>query len=164
MAGQGIGFWEWLVPGQLGPTSEGGGQGLYGIYTTDATSGLIAAEAAFLEKQGARASAPCNASAHAAPKAAADCSRTRVAGLPGTGSARRQSCLGQRVFWLDVGILSGRPGTRSGTCHPEPPPTAGAPASLGCLAPGARGGLAAVLHADPPCGTSTTRPNTPRSF
>ena len=84
---QGMGFWEWFLPGQRGPASEGGGQGLYGIYTTDATSTLIAGEAAFLAKRGGRAVAPCNASAHAAPAAAADCARTWVDGLPGTGCA-----------------------------------------------------------------------------
>ncbi|KAK9837439.1 hypothetical protein WJX81_002398 [Elliptochloris bilobata] len=82
---KGIGFWEWLAPGQLGPVSEGGGQGLYGIYTTDATSGLIATQASFLARQGGKAAASCNASAHAAPAAAAQCEHTRVGGLPGTG-------------------------------------------------------------------------------
>lgn len=82
-----MGFWEWFLPGQRGPASEGGGQGLYGIYTTDATSALIAGEAAFLAKRGGRAVAPCNASAHAAPAAAADCTRTWVDGLSGTGCA-----------------------------------------------------------------------------
>ena len=82
-----MGFWEWFLPGQLGPASEGGGQGLYGIYTTDATSALIASEASFLAKRGGKAVVPCNASAHAAPVAAADCVRTWVDGLPGTGCA-----------------------------------------------------------------------------
>jgi hypothetical protein len=33
---QGEGFWEWFAPGQIAPASEGYGQGLYGIYETDA--------------------------------------------------------------------------------------------------------------------------------
>ena len=89
------------MPGQLGPASEGGGQGLYGIYTTDATSALIANEASFLAKRGGKAAAPCNASAHAAPAAAANCTRTRVDGLPGTGRALsralRKLVLGARM-------------------------------------------------------------------
>ena len=34
---QGLGFWEWFAAGQYGPASEGGGQGLYGIYESDDT-------------------------------------------------------------------------------------------------------------------------------
>ena len=135
----------------------------------DATSGLIAAEAAFLEKQGARASAPCNASAHAAPKAAADCSRTRVAGLPGTGSARRQSCLGQRVSfgWMLGFFQSALERVRAPVTQSRRRLLAH-PLRWAAWHQVHGGGLAAVLHADlhadHSCGTSTTRPNLARSF
>lgn len=38
---QGVGFWQMYGPGQIAPDSEGGGQGLYGVYTTDGTFSLV---------------------------------------------------------------------------------------------------------------------------
>lgn len=81
---QGIGFWEWFAPGQKGPTSEGGGAGLYGIYESDDTFNLIKQNVAFLNSRAAPSPPGCK------PKTAPgvpvkDCTSTQVDGLPGTG-------------------------------------------------------------------------------
>jgi mannan endo-1,4-beta-mannosidase len=82
--GQGIGFWEWFAPGQKGPQSEGGGQGLYGIYATDSTFKLIQDNVAFIN--GLASDAPPGCNSKAAPVVPVkNCSSTHVNGLPGTG-------------------------------------------------------------------------------
>jgi mannan endo-1,4-beta-mannosidase len=84
VAVQGVGFWEWFAPGQVGPISEGGGQGLYGIYATDATFGLIQQNVAFLNSKSAPSPAGCKPK-QAPALAAKNCSYTNVNNLPGTG-------------------------------------------------------------------------------
>ena len=82
---QGVGFWTIYEPGQNAPASEGGGRGVYGIYPTDDTFGLIKQEAQSLNARAA--SVPgCDATAHTAPAVTTkDCTSTQVKGLVGTG-------------------------------------------------------------------------------
>ncbi|EIE27597.1 glycoside hydrolase [Coccomyxa subellipsoidea C-169] len=70
---KGVGFWEWFAEGQQGPTSEGGGQGLYGIYESDATFKLIKQNVAFLNSKSAPSPDGCK------PKTAPP--------VPGTGNS-----------------------------------------------------------------------------
>lgn len=82
--GQGVGFWEWFAPGQQGPTSEGGGQGLYGIYESDATFDLIKKNVAYLNSKSTPSPAGCKPkTAQSVPSS--NCTSSQVKGLPGTG-------------------------------------------------------------------------------
>lgn len=82
---QGVGFWTIYEPGQDAPASEGGGRGVYGIYPTDATVGLIKQEAQSLNARAA-AVPGCSSAANTAPTVTAqDCTSTQVKGLNGTG-------------------------------------------------------------------------------
>ena len=81
---QGVGFWQFYAPGQVGPANEGGGSGLYGI---------LAADQAFKEfgdfsNRLSDFDTPvsnCPAAAPVPKPNAQDCTRTQVKGLPGTG-------------------------------------------------------------------------------
>ena len=87
---QGVGFWTVYEPNQDAPASQGGGRGVYGIYPTDATFGLIKQEAQSLNTRAAPV-AGCDAAAHTAPAVTSqDCTSTQVKGLVGTGSALHQ--------------------------------------------------------------------------
>lgn len=82
---QGVGFWVIYEPGQDAPATEGSGRGLYGIYPTDATFGLIKQEAQSLDARAASVPA-CNAAANTAPVVTTqDCSSTEVKSMAGTG-------------------------------------------------------------------------------
>ncbi|KAK9917687.1 hypothetical protein WJX75_007185 [Coccomyxa subellipsoidea] len=81
---KGVGFWEWFAPGQQGPTSEGGGQGLYGIYESDATFDLIKKNVAYLNSKSTPSPAGCKPkTAQSVPSS--NCTSSQVKGLPGTG-------------------------------------------------------------------------------
>ncbi|DBB02500.1 hypothetical protein WJX82_002641 [Trebouxia sp. C0006] len=82
---KGVGFWTIYEPGQDAPASEGGGRGVYGIYPTDDTFGLIKQEAQSLNARAATVPG-CDATAHTAPAVTTkDCTSTQVKGLVDTG-------------------------------------------------------------------------------
>lgn len=47
---KGAAFWEWFSGGQVAPAAEGGGSGLYGINTGDATFGTVRQHAAAMKR------------------------------------------------------------------------------------------------------------------
>ena len=81
---QGVGFWQFYAPGQVGPANEGGGTGLYGILAADQAFKIFSDFAQRLSAFDTPVP-KCPTAAPVPKPVAEDCTRTQVRGLPGTG-------------------------------------------------------------------------------
>ncbi|CAD7701855.1 unnamed protein product [Ostreobium quekettii] len=83
---KGANFWQWYDEGQVAPVEEGGGAGLYGIFASDETFGLIKAFTDTVNGMGGNTVEGCTKDRSSSVKSKVkECKKKRVNGLEGTG-------------------------------------------------------------------------------